>query len=105
MFIRYNSHQLRNPLNVVQLGLDTLEVLITQRDECDYVHEHSYVGQLDLLRDVKESLQSSIEILNDMLTSDKIQSGFLSLEKENIDLIAYLKTKMHPFTLQVLQSC
>ena len=97
MFIRYISHQIRNPLNAVQLGIDCLEELINRTHGCCAQRD----GQLEILRDMKGCLQSSIDILNDMLTSDKIRSGFLSLDKEEIDLIAYLRMKMQPYVIQV----
>ena len=101
MFIRYISHQIRNPLNAVQLGLDSLEALIHRSSGCcgDCIAQRD--GQLEILRDMKGCLQSSIDILNDMLTSDKIRSGFLSLDKEEIDLIAYIRMKMQPYVIQV----
>ena len=98
MFIRYISHQIRNPLNAVQLGIDCLEELINRTHGCCAQRD----GQLEILRDMKGCLQSSIDILNDMLTSDKIRSGLISITTENTDVIAYVATKMQPYIIQVI---
>ena len=84
MFIRYISHEIRNPLNAVQLGLESLEKeLVKSRDNFTC---------LEILRDVKTSLQASITTLNDMLTSDKIRSGILVLERKNVDVMNLVST-------------
>ena len=84
MFIRYISHEIRNPLNAVQLGLESLEKeLVKSRDNFTC---------LEILRDVKTSLQASITTLNDMLTSDKIRSGILVLERKNVDVMSLVST-------------
>ena len=84
MFIRYISHEIRNPLNAVQLGLESLEE--------DMVKSRDDKAPLEILRDVKTSLQASVTTLNDMLTSDKIRSGLLVLERKNVDVINLVST-------------
>ena len=73
MFIRYISHEIRNPLNAVKLGLDLLQTNI--RRSCS-------MTAAEILKDVKQSLDASLVTLDDMLTSDKIRSGFLKLERK-----------------------
>ena len=94
MFIRYISHEIRNPLNSVQLGLDSLEENMCKNEE--------NFGLLEILRDVKASLQVSITTLNDMLTSDKIRSGLLNLERKKVNLQNFLTTIIQRFMLQVI---
>ena len=79
MFIRYVSHEIRNPLNVMMLGLDHLEEIILSRvaDQCSHV---------EIIRDIKTSCKSTLTILNDMVTSEKIRNGFLVLEKRRCNL-------------------
>ena len=84
MFIRYISHEIRNPLNAVQLGLESLEE--------DMVKSRDDKARLEILRDVKTSLQASVTTLNDMLTSDKIRSGILVLERKNVDVMNLVST-------------
>ena len=49
MFIRYISHEIRNPLNSVQLILDSLEE--------DMRRNRHNTRRLEILRDAKASLQ------------------------------------------------
>ena len=93
MFIRYISHEIRNPLNSVQLGLESLEE--------DMLQSRDNLVRLEILRDVKTSLQASITTLNDMLTSDKIRSGSLVLERENVNLANFLPVLFRRYRAQV----
>jgi len=93
MFIRYISHEIRNPLNSVQLGLESLEE--------DILRSGDNLVRLEILRDVKASLQASITTLNDMLTSDKIQSGLLSLERSHVNLMSLVSSIIHRYQSQV----
>jgi len=93
MFIRYISHEIRNPLNSVQLGLESLEE--------DILRSGDNLVRLEILRDVKASLQASITTLNDMLTSDKIQSGLLSLELSHVNLMSLVSSIIHRYQSQV----
>ena len=93
MFIRYISHEIRNPLNSVQLGLESLEE--------EMVKNNDIAVRLEILRDVKASLQISMGTLNDMLTSDKIRSGALSVERKELTLISLLSTIVSRYEAQV----
>ena len=95
MFIRYISHEIRNPLNAVQLGLESLEKeLVKSRDNFTC---------LEILRDVKTSLQASVTTLNDMLTSDKIRSGLLVLDQKDVDVINLVSTVAQRHQTQVIR--
>ena len=96
MFIRYISHEIRNPLNSVQLGLESLEEDMRRNKDSS--------SQLEIIQDVKASLQASITTLNDMLTSDKIRSGLLNLERKRVHLQTYLSSIIHRYQYQVIIS-
>ena len=93
MFIRYISHEIRNPLNNVMLGLDHLEE-VSYREGC------SFIGQ-DTLADIRQGCRSCLSVLDDMLTSDKIRSGFLVLEKRSVNVIEWLLLVVETFRVQV----
>ena len=92
MFIRYISHEIRNPLNHVMLGLDHLE---------EGINRGAFsLSRKDTLGDIKESCRSCLKVLDDMLTSDKIRSGFLVLEKHDVNIIDWLSMVVDKFLLQ-----
>ena len=93
MFIRYISHEIRNPLNSVQLGLDCLKE--------DMIRCNDHSSRLEILRDVTASLELSLHTLDDMLTGDKIRSGFLVLDKKKVSILQWLANVMTSLQLQV----
>jgi len=93
MFIRYISHEIRNPLNSLQLGLDGLEEDMTREKDSD--------RRMEMMRELKQSLHASLTTLNDMLTSDKIRSGFLTLDRRNTSLLPWLERVLDRFRTQV----
>ena len=95
MFIRYVSHEIRNPLNCVMLGLDHLEEVMVRDGDGGRPH------WVDTVREIKEGCAASLRILNDMLTSDKIRSGFLVLERRNCSLQDVLSGPVESLRSQV----
>ena len=96
MFIRYISHEIRNPLSSVQLGLDALEENMISNGDGGFL--------LEILHEAKAALQLSIVTVNDMLTSNKIRSGFLMLEKKKVSLLHWLIPVVKGLQLQVILS-
>ena len=92
MFMRYISHEIRTPLNIVFLGLKSLE---------DDIKTCDTASCISTLHDIKGSCQIALQVLNDMLMYDKIQSGLLVLEMENLNPWEFLQNSYSPFLLQV----
>jgi len=90
--MRYISHEIRTPLNTVFLGLKLLS---------DHLQVAGNVECLEIVKDTQQSCYTAIEILNDMLTFDKVKSGLLILEKSKISPIDFIQKTLTPFTLQV----
>jgi signal transduction histidine kinase len=90
--MRYISHEIRTPLNTVFLGLKLLS---------DHLQEAGNFECLGILKDTQQSCFTAIEILNDMLTFDKVKSGLLTLEKSKIFPINFIQSTLAPFTVQV----
>ena len=64
--------------------------------------KEGYSGErLGMIQDMKQSCDIALCTLNDMLTADKIQSGFLSLEKKPVNLLECLNTSLAPYYSQV----
>lgn len=98
MYMRYISHEIRTPLNTVFVGLQIL---------CDGLKHHQGLGGqsstslLETAEDSKQSCQTAIGILNDMLLYDKIVNGFLSLEMRVLDPLDFIPKVLQPFRIQV----
>jgi signal transduction histidine kinase len=88
------SHEIRTPLNVVVSGLDLLS-------SCD---EKFSVDVLDILRDVKISCAVAIDILNDLLTYEKMDSNILTLDKSACDMVEILRRVYNMFRVQAIHS-
>jgi len=54
-----------------------------------------------IINDTQESCFVAIEILNDMLTYDKMKSGLLTLEKKKISPASFIESVVTPFNAQV----
>ncbi|MCK4664375.1 MAG: tetratricopeptide repeat protein [Bacteroidales bacterium] len=84
IFLANTSHEIRTPLNVI-IGFTNLLM-------------NSQLGtkQLAYLKNIKNSGNNLLVVINDLLTFSKIESGKLSLEKINFDLkeivINYIET-------------
>ena len=71
-FVRYVSHEIRSPLNVVHAGLELLRA--------DLVAAGALTSTLVLLQDIFFASSAAIEILNDMLQYEHIDSGTFKLD-------------------------
>eukprot|EP01041_Mallomonas_annulata_P003416 gene3416-6779_t len=72
-FIRFISHEVRTPLNVMKLGLDIVK---SEMEDHQCSHE-----SLDCLNDVRSSCNQAVYILNELLNFQKIEAGILSLDR------------------------
>jgi two-component system, sensor histidine kinase len=93
MLIRYISHEMRTPLNTVSMGLQVLDKKLIAGD--DVPDTRSVVA------DIKLSCDNTVNILNDLLTCDKIESGILALEMSKLSPKLFLEEVCQPFYLQV----
>ena len=71
-FVRYVSHEIRSPLNVAHAGLEILKA--------DLETARVSISILNLLDDIFSASNTAIEILNDMLHYEHIDSGTFKLE-------------------------
>jgi len=75
-FIRFVSHEVRTPLNAVLMGLNIIEAEMEADEDRG---DGRYTDRLLLLREVQNSTESAVDVLNDVLLYDKIESS-LKLE-------------------------
>eukprot|EP00597_Dinobryon_sp_UTEXLB2267_P009324 CAMPEP_0170096594 /NCGR_PEP_ID=MMETSP0019_2-20121128/28692_1 /TAXON_ID=98059 /ORGANISM="Dinobryon sp., Strain UTEXLB2267" /LENGTH=801 /DNA_ID=CAMNT_0010318641 /DNA_START=556 /DNA_END=2961 /DNA_ORIENTATION=- len=76
LFVRYISHEIRSPLNVVHAGVDML------RDELksNSLKESNMCGIRDLLDDIFAASESAICVLNDLLNYEHLDAGTFTLK-------------------------
>ena len=92
--MRYISHELRTPLNTAFLGLKLLTgEMKASKDTRD-------IERYDTLCDVNISCMAAVDILNDLLCYEKLDSGILQLHKENITVRLFLNDSVSMFSAQ-----
>jgi signal transduction histidine kinase len=92
--VRYISHELRTPLNTAFLGLKLLSSdLKASNDPKD-------IERYETLCDVNMSCTAAVDILNDLLCYEKLESGILELHKEDIVVDSFLKDFVLSFSVQ-----
>ena len=92
-FVRYISHEVRTPLNTVKGGIDYLQQMALSNDH----NEPNNAMQLDTIADVTVACGQAVDILNDLLLFDKIESDNVVLSMEKIDLVELVERTLKPF--------
>ena len=96
--MRYISHELRTPLNTAFLGLklltDEMKMSVDSRD----------VERYDTLRDVNLSCKAALDILNDLLCFDKLESGILELHKQDTHIVPFITDCIAMFAAQAREN-
>ena len=77
-YVRYISHELRTPLNTTFLGMRLL-IKEFQMNNDPHYKEH-----LETLIDMSLSCTAALDILNDLLCFEKLESGILDLHKQEV---------------------
>ena len=93
MFVRYISHEIRTRLNTVTMGLELLPEELS-----------SYSISPEIIGYVNESsiaCDNAIEVLNDLLTLDKLENNTLLLEMAELDAVTLIQQTIQPFYVQV----
>ena len=96
MFMRYISHEMRTPLNTVSVGLN---VLIKQLQTTFKMASDHIIFMTT--KDIQASCTVAVEILNDMLLYDKIESGHLVVELSSLSPWPLIKQSVELFYIQV----
>ena len=94
LFAKYIADEIRIPLQL------SITRLLAVRDT---ISEQSVESEdtRESLQDVIHSSELAVDVLNEMLLYDRLQSGSVSLEKEDIRIWDFLKEAMKPFLLPV----
>ena len=102
-FVRYISHEIRTPLNTVAMGLQYVQSTL----EGEGGGEESSAAQMEacaMLKEVEYSCDAAIQILNSILTYDKLESGDLVLSRKAVLASPLILSALKPFAIQVTRS-
>lgn len=94
-YVRYVSHEIRTPLNIVNLGLELVEGQLDQKKP--------YVEILKSIQEVRAACQVGVDILNDLLAYEKLQSGLMTMEKKLVDPVDFFRAATDPFHIVAMQ--
>ena len=98
--IRFLSHEMRTPLYAVNMGLMVIKKELADPNN-NNIHDDIRNEVLNVVDEIDSACNTSLDILNDLLTYEKIDAGILILEKEIIDLFSILHKSLRPYLLQV----
>ena len=95
-YVRYISHELRTPMNIMHIGVNYVLDNISKMENM-----HNNKKDREALVEVSEACETVLEILDDLLLYDKIENGKISIHKESVDLIDFVAKNINSFTVQV----
>ena len=72
MFVRYISHEMRNPLNSIFMGLELIKHELLSTDTPQLENEQKIC---QILEDVTSACHKSVEVLDALLSMEKIDLG------------------------------
>ena len=101
MFVRYVSHEIRTPLNTAFLGLTYLKECMNEQKlptSFQELHDRDMLAAVD---DIQSSCEVAVNILNDLLTYEKLEGGILQTQMKRIDAWQLVKDAVNQFKLQV----
>jgi signal transduction histidine kinase len=117
-FVRFISHEIRTPLNTVCMGLELLQSELKPRkrkgadvSSTGQVADVSSTGQvadedigfwLNVTEEINENAHVAVEILNDLLNYDKLETGTLELENEPVLIWDLIEKTFNQFGIQAV---
>ena len=100
--MRYMSHEMRTPLNIMNLSLGFVETEASQLKAL--VGSSHLSSMLEAIGDIKDSCQTTTYLLDDFLTLDKMKGGKLEVFFEEQDPTKFLWETFRQFTLIAKQA-
>jgi signal transduction histidine kinase len=92
--VRYISHELRTPLNTTFLGMRLLS------KEFNLSDDPRDRERFETLTDMSLSCTAALDILNDLLCFEKLESGILDLHKQEVLVMPFLQECVNMFAVQ-----
>ncbi|KAJ1436620.1 histidine kinase-like ATPase [Ochromonadaceae sp. CCMP2298] len=108
-FVRFVSHEIRTPMNAVRLGMTLFSTEIDglvaklagkSLEEVMGVLHTTLTDWRQIAVDVLDNTVAAVDVLNDLLNYDKIESGTLRLEFSSLPIWQVIKMATRSFALQ-----
>jgi signal transduction histidine kinase len=93
-YVRYITHEIRTPLNSVYLGLQLLA------DDLQHCANEEDAKRYENLCAVQLSCTTALDTVNDLLTFEKLESGLMLLNKEEVIAMNLLSECVRMFSAQ-----
>eukprot|EP01042_Synura_sphagnicola_P036536 gene36536-biopygen8986 len=94
MFVRYVSHEIRTPLSAVVLGLNYL------KKQSESTNSTMDQNTIDVVEEVRMSCEAAVDILNDVLTYEKLDGGLLQTYFKHEPAFDFIRNATKPFNQQ-----
>ncbi|KAL3940762.1 MAG: hypothetical protein SGARI_000848 [Bacillariaceae sp.] len=99
-FCRFVSHEVRTPLNSVYMGLKIMtEELSEALKAGGDIQRTTCESWMKLSNEITNNTNSAVDVLNDFLNYDKIESGKLSLERSVVPIFNLIESTVFEFKL------
>ena len=92
-FVRFISHEVRTPLNSLTMGLKLVRTGIENKE--------SEAEILETLGEAEGACDIAVEILNEILSYEKIEGGLLTLDTDYVAADKFLDETFAIFIMQV----
>ncbi|KAJ1406156.1 hypothetical protein B484DRAFT_404234, partial [Ochromonadaceae sp. CCMP2298] len=108
-FVRFVSHEIRTPMNAVRLGMTLFSTEIDglvgklagkSLEEVTAVLQETVADWRQIAVDVLDNCEAAVDVLNDLLNYDKIETGSLKLEFTMVPVWKVLQRTFKTFVLQ-----
>eukprot|EP01035_Chromulina_nebulosa_P028391 gene28391-37478_t len=63
------------------------------------------LGWVDIIKDIEESSHNAVEVLNELMSYDKIEMKTLKIEMELVPMWAFVNATIKPFYVQAKEKC
>ena len=97
--IRFLSHEIRSPLNTINMGLSIIKNEINNNNNNSNMEFNN--DMLTVVGEMENACNTSLDILNDLLTYEKIDAGILILDLQTVSALPIIYSSLQSFVLQV----
>ena len=98
--IRFLSHEIRSPLNAINMGVCIIKKEIDNNK--NNIKDDNFNNDiLSIVDEIENACNTSLDILNDLLTYEKIDEGILVLDLQTVSAFPIVYSSLQSFIIQV----